>query len=378
MKDLRRLLLTLVLSLFLPSVLVTAVPISAQEEGETDTFYELINEARLNAELPPYGRASELTASAQRHADDLAQNQEASHIGSDGSTIEERVAEANYGAWSDGALVGENFWVGFGGLEDAFDWFMDDPEHRENILSSRYREIGIGAATDEEGRSYFVLDFGARPNVLPIFINDGAETTESTDVAIRLSNETARPEGQGTLYIGRAIEIRTNDSQDFEGLPWQPWEELVAWTLPDEPGERAAYVQFRDGAGRTTTSFDTIYLEPGEGTPSPPPATDTPTAAPTTPTAPPTELPSETRIPPEATTSPVVTALPSPEASPTPAAIGETSPEPFPTWTPLPSVTPQAPAAESTRLGPWAGAACALQALALLLGGYAALRRRSG
>ncbi len=373
MKDLHRILLALVLFL----ILLTG-PVLAQDEEATDTFYELINEARLNAELPPYGRAPELMASAQRHADDLATHQEASHIGSDDSTIEERVAEANYGAWSDGALVGENFWVGFGPVEDAFDWFMDDAEHRENVLSSRYREIGIGAATDEEGRAYYVLDFGARPNVLPIFINDGAETTESIDVAIRLSNETARPEGQGTLYIGRAIEIRINDSQDFEGLPWQPWEELVAWTLPDEPGERSAYVQFRDGAGRTTTSFDTIYLEPGEGTPSPPPPTETPTAAPTTPTAPPPEPPSETPAPPGATTSPLATAFPSPGPSPTPVAVGEVSPQPLPTWTPLPGMAPEAPDAASTRLGPLVGVACALQAVALLLGGYAALNRRSG
>ena len=372
MKDLRRILLALVLFL----ILLTG-PVLAQDEEATDTFYELINEARLNAELPPYGRAPELMASAQRHADDLATHQEASHIGSDDSTIEERVAEANYGAWSDGALVGENFWVGFGPVEDAFDWFMDDAEHRENVLSSRYREIGIGAATDEEGRAYYVLDFGARPNVLPIFINDGAESTESTDVAIRLSNETARSEGQGTLYIGRAIEIRINDTQEFEGLPWQPWEELVAWSLADEPGERPVYVQFRDGAGRTTTSFDTIYLEPGEGTPSPPPATETPTAAPSTPTAPPTESPPGAPSP-EAPTTPVGTEFPSPGPSPTTVAIGETSPVPFPTWTPLPSATPEVPGAESTRLGPMIGAACALQAVALLLGGYAALRRRSG
>ncbi|MGD1993524.1 MAG: CAP domain-containing protein [Anaerolineae bacterium] len=372
MKDLLRALLTLVLFLLLSTVPAISVPVSAQEEEAIDTFYELINEARLNAELPSYGRAPELMTSAQRHADDLATHQEASHIGTDGSTIEERVAEANYGAWSDGALVGENFWVGVGSVEDAFDWFMDNAEHRDNILSPHYREMGIGVATDEEGRSYYVLDFAARPNVLPIFINDGAQTTESADVAIRLSNETARPEGQGTLYVGRAIEIRINDTQDFAELPWQSWEELVAWTLADEPGDRAVYVQFRDGAGRTTTSVDTIYLLPGEGTPSPPPATPTAPSA----TAPPTKLPSGTAAPPEPTTSPLVTEPPSPGSSPTPAPVGEGSPPPFQTWTPLPSIAPDAPGAESMRLEPAIGVVCALQAVALLLGGYAALRRR--
>ena len=363
------------LTLVLLALLALALPVRSQEDL-AGQFYALVNGARLENGLAPYGWSTELAASAQRHADDLAAHRMASHTGSDGSTPAQRIAEAGYGAWE--GVTGENFWTGFGTVEEAFAWFMDDPPHRANILNPRYREIGIGVASDPEGRFYYVLDFGARPNVLPIFIDDGAATTESTEVAIRLTNENARPQGEGTLFIGKAVEIRISDDLDFDDQPWQPWEPLVAWTLPDQPGEHMVYVQFRDGAGRTTVSSDSILLVPGAGTPTPIPPTPTPTPLPPTDT--PTPLPTDTPTPtppptatPTPSPSPTATPLP-PSPTPTPLAIAEAAtPIPFPTWTPLPP-TPAPPVAGG--YGPVLGLLCALQVIAVLLGIYLILRRR--
>nr|HID14442.1 CAP domain-containing protein [Anaerolineae bacterium] len=243
-------------------------PTSAQEPDPVVTWQILVNQARLEEGLAPYGFSTLLTAAAQRHADDLAAHQIWSHTGSDGSTPKQRIAEAGYAAWTwDGGelIAGENFWTGYGTIEDAMAFFLKDPPHRDNILSAIYREIGIGVATDTAGRNYYVLDFGARPNMLPIFINDGAVNTDNPQIAIRLTNEEARPGGEGTAYMGRAIEIRISNEPEFDDLPWQPWEPLVPWTLPDTPGEHTVYVQFRDAAGRTATSAASIVL--GEGVP---------------------------------------------------------------------------------------------------------------
>jgi len=363
------------LALILLALLALAPPVRSQEDL-AGQFYALVNGARLENGLAPYGWSTELAASAQRHADDLAAHRLASHTGSDGSTPAQRIAEAGYGAWEE--VTGENFWTGFGTVEEAFAWFMDDPPHRANILNPRYREIGVGVASDPEGRFYYVLDFGARPNVLPIFIDDGAATTESTEVAIRLTNEEARPQGEGTLFIGKAVEIRISDDLDFDDQPWQPWEPLVAWTLPDQPGEHTVYVQFRDGAGRTTVSSDSILLVPGAGTPTPIPPTPTPTPLPPTdtPTPLPTDTPTPTPPPTETPTpfpSPTATPLP-PAPTPTPLQIAEVvMPTPFPTWTPLPP-TPAPPVAGG--YGSVLGVACALQVVAVLLSLCLALRRR--
>jgi len=357
-----------VLLALLPPVL----PAWAQGEGPAAEFYALVNQARLGEGLAPYGWSDQLAAAAQRHADDLAAHRLASHEGSDGSTPAQRIAESGYAAWGEGGVVGENYWTGYGTVQEAFDWFMADPPHRDNILSPRFREVGVGVATDDEGRVYYVLDFGARPNVLPIFINDGAATTESPQVAIRLTNEEAYPQGEGTLFMGRAIEVQIGNTPDFEAASWQTWEPLVAWTLPEEPGEHTVYVRFRDGAGRIAASADSILLLPGAGTPTPPLPTATPTSPPATPTPTPagtaTPPPTEAPVP---TPSPTSTPLPPP--SPTPASVAVVSPTPFPTWTPLLPTPAGGGAGGATSL---LGVLCGLEVAAVLLGAYLLLRRR--
>lgn len=384
----------LVLVLILSLILV-GFAAKAQEPDPIVTWQMLVNQARLDEGLAPYGLSSLLSASAQRHAGDMATNQASSHIGSDGSMPKQRIREAGYAAWTqdDGELiVGENFWIGRSTIEDALAFFLNDPPQRENVLSPIYREIGIGVATDADGRDYYVLDFGVRPNVLPIFINDGAASTDAPQVAIRLTNEDVRPEGQGANFMGLAIEIRISNEPSFDNLPWQPWEPLIPWTLADTPGEHAVYIQFRDAAGRTAAAVDTIVL--GEG------AVAAPTSVPPSPTSEPTAIP----VPPSAVPEPTITAIPEPAATPMsvvtsvpeppPATESPPAPQistavpspltitPFPTWTPLPTPTPQQDDTPSP-LPPWLASLVrlalpslvALQGIAIILGIYLILRR---
>jgi hypothetical protein len=369
-------------------LVLTVLPVSAQDPDPVGAWLARVNQARLDEGLALYERSNLLTTAAQRHADDLATHQISSHTGSDDSTSRQRIKEAGYLAWTwnSGELIaGENFWTGLGTIDDAMTFFMDDPPHRDNILSSTYREIGIGVATDAEGHNYYVLDFGARPNVLPIFINDGAPSTDDPQVAIRLTNEEARPDGEGTTFMGRAIEIRINSEHQFDHLPWQQWEPLVPWTLPDEPGEHTVYVQFRDAAGRTYTSADVILLDegapveptavPASPTPEPVPTqVEEPTLEPTAtpiPTALPTLEPLPTAEPPLTDTQPLAT-LPLPSSTPLPLATsGLGGPTPFPTWTPLPTSAPP----ETDDLAAPLPVLIALQGVALILTVYLALRR---
>jgi uncharacterized protein YkwD len=321
----------------------------AQQETTTAVWLELVNETRLDEGLNPYSRSRLLSAAAQRHADDIAENglADADNVyqGSDGTDAEERIQEAGYAAWTedgDQMVVAENVWSGRGTPEDAFLSFMEDQNSREDLLSDTYREIGIGAATDTEGTSVYVLDVGARPNVLPVFINDGAASTENREVAIRLTNERVRPEGEGASFMGEAIEVRISNQPSFEGLAWQSWAPLVSWTLPETAGEHTVYVEFRDAAGRTAASADSIVLS--QGTPASPTSaspTDTPTSPPTD-----TDLPSgptsESTIAsgsPESESEPTTTPeIPRPEPSSTSRPVLRATP--FPTWTPLPSPQP--------------------------------------
>lgn len=374
------------------SLILTTFPVSAQEPDPVVTWQVRVNQARQDEGLAPYGFSSLLTSAAQRHAEDLATHEIWSHTGSDGSTSRQRIAEAGYAAWTwnGGELIaGENFWTGHGTIEDAMTFFLEDPPHRDNLFSTTYREIGIGVATDAAGRNYYVLDFGVRPNVLPIFVNDGAASTEDSQVAIRLTNEEARPGGEGTTFMGQAIEIRISNTPEFDDLPWQSWEPLVPWTLPEASGEHIVYVQFRDAASRTAASADTIFL--GEGIPpTPTPAPPSPTPEPTDtpippsptpePTATPTSIPTAIPTPEPATAIEPTPTLPQPTAQspsptpPSPATLALALVTPFPTWTPLPTPVPQETGGPGVPLGMLA----ILQGVALILGIYLALRRGSG
>ncbi len=347
---------------FVVLVVWTVVPVSvalhgpaarAQEEPAA-VWLALVNETRLDEGLDPYGQSRLLAKAAQRHADDLAENGLADpddlHQGADGSDEQERIKESGYAAWieDDGRMVvAENVWLGRGTPEDALVSFLEEQDDRDDLLSDAYREIGIGVATDAEGRNVYVLDFGARPNVLPIFINDGAVRTENREVAIRLTNERVRPEGEGAGYIGEAIETRISNEPSFEELPWQSWAPLVSWLLPDTTGEHTVYVQFRDAAGRTAASADGIILDtgtPGASAVSTLTVTSMPTedlaVSPSSTSAPlltpegPTSGASATPLA-FLTGSSTSTPVPPPAASTPGARV-----TPFPTWTPLPSPEP--------------------------------------
>lgn len=351
------------------------LPRPAQLQSDpTADFYALVNEARLGQDLAPLNRSTLLDQAAQRHADDMAARGRADPTGSDGSSYRQRIRETGYRAWNEGLMVMEMLWSGSGSAQSALTWFRSDAKQWAPFVDSRYREIGVGYATDAQGVRYLAVDFGARPAVLPIFINYGAAAADSPQVAVRLTNEEAVPLGEGP-WMGKAIEVRLSNTPDFGNALWRPWEPLLPWTLADtKPGEYAVYVEFRDGAQRTAVSQDTIRLtEAGATGPTPAgpgaPVTATPTPTPTlTPTLSPA---SPTPLPPLASTPTATSSPPTLQPSPTLPPASPTAGPP-PTWTPLPTVQPVAARQVDWPLLVLLG----LQGLVLLLGVAAFLRRR--
>lgn len=363
-----RLLARLTLCALALTILLAGLPHSAAlQTNPADEFYASVNRIRLSAGLAPLGQSTLLTQAAQRHVDDVAQRGTASHQGSDGSTYQQRIREAGYRAWNDGLLVNETFWLGLGTTLDALTWFRNRPEEWALFTDPAYREMGVGYAEDGQGVHYFVITFGSRPGVLPVFVNDGAEITDSPQVAVWLSNEEAEPFGEGS-WIGKAIEVQLSNTPSFDDVPWQPWEPLLPWLLEStEPGDYAVYVQFRDGANRTAVAEATIRLvAPGEAPPTPTPLPDI-IAQPSEP------LPGASPTPPPGPITGTVTAPPTQVTLAPTLAPGDV--EVQPTWTPLPDIEAEAPEAKPVDWPLIAG--FVLQGLALILGFAAFLRRRS-
>lgn len=126
--------------------------------GYINEVASLINNARAQNGLPALTVNAQLSAAAQGHSVDMACHNLLSHTGSDSSSVAERVAAAGYAASYSSEII-----YGSGYPQTAFDWWMSDTTHRNEILNPRYTEMGIGYTykADTAYGSYFTVDFGS-------------------------------------------------------------------------------------------------------------------------------------------------------------------------------------------------------------------------
>ncbi|HEX7588989.1 MAG TPA: CAP domain-containing protein, partial [Anaerolineae bacterium] len=241
----------------------------------------------------------------------------------------DRVARTTFGTYSWGRRLGEN-WAWYPNAATAMTEWMDSVPHRSNILHSLYREIGVGIAPSR-GNTIFVVDFGAEPNVLPVFVVAAGSDMLTHAITLTLTSEDVMPAGDGHKTIGRAKEVQISNAADFADAHWQTFAQQIPWTLLPGSGSKTVYVKYRDGAGRTATASASIdYTVPMTATPRPtstltrtPRPTATTTATTTvTPSATPTDLPTET---------------PTDTPTPQPTQTETATPTPDP---PTPTITP--------------------------------------
>jgi hypothetical protein len=201
-------------------------------------------------------------------------------------------------------------------VKAAIQFWQTSTIHRDTVQNPAYREIGIAVLPHPYGH-LFIVEFGARPNILPALVDSNAGL-------IYLTNESFSGAAHGP-WIYNADRVRLFDS---EGRPlnqdWLAWQPTLP--LPNLPGDRL-FVAYASGSLQSITEvrLDTdIVLLPGvqlpavTSTPSPAP-TRTPTATtlpPTAPSAATTRVPSAT-LPAGAPSVSTAVATPTVAVSPT-------------------------------------------------------------
>ena len=118
---------------------------------------DLLNRAnalRAQNGLTPYKLSDKLNASAQRHSQDMANTGSIDHTGSDGSTVRQRILDAGYEA----QFTGENIYGGMATVDDAWDYWANDPLHRANLLDKLFTGIGISVVKGSRGTFYYTMD----------------------------------------------------------------------------------------------------------------------------------------------------------------------------------------------------------------------------
>jgi uncharacterized protein YkwD len=119
-----------------------------------------MNAVRAEHGLPAYAYNDILARAAQLHAEDCQQRQSCSHVGSDGSTIKDRILRAGYdpASWAE-------CWALRPSPQGVIDIWMDeippDDPHRRTVLHTWFTEVGIGVVQSQwEGYYYVIADFG--------------------------------------------------------------------------------------------------------------------------------------------------------------------------------------------------------------------------
>ncbi len=131
------------------------------DASRTQAVVAAINNYRAQNGLPALKVNALLIQSAQAHSIDMACNQLFYHNGSNGSTPASRVAAAGYAA----SGVTENVYGSYPPLDGpgvVAWWATDqtDPRHNDNLLTTKYSEIGVGYAF-YDNFGYYVVDFAS-------------------------------------------------------------------------------------------------------------------------------------------------------------------------------------------------------------------------
>jgi uncharacterized protein YkwD len=127
-----------------PSKVANRVALSSLESG----ILVDLNKIRAQHSLQPVKISARLTASAAQHSKEMGADGYFEHSSHDGTAFWKRIdrwyGQNGYRYWS----VGENLLWSSPDVDPAraMQLWMNSPEHRANILTARWREIGISAA----------------------------------------------------------------------------------------------------------------------------------------------------------------------------------------------------------------------------------------
>jgi uncharacterized protein YkwD len=166
----------------------------------SDVILCLMNAMRANAGLPPLAQQAELARASVEHSQDMVDNKYFAHDSLDGRDLVARLKAVAYIPKSGQWAVGENLAWGSGTLatpKALVNAWMNSPPHRENLLASDYREVGMGVvfgtpSTQASDGVTVTTDFGLRPAASTSASQSAAEGVTSTATAATRRTQAAR------------------------------------------------------------------------------------------------------------------------------------------------------------------------------------------
>ncbi len=117
-----------------------------------DRLFILVNLARTEHGRSPLNSSSILKTAARTHSHDMAKGGRLNHISTSGATYTERLMAQDilFGSHGENVAFSQTYTAEF-----IHQSLMDSPEHRQNILETKFDEVGIGVFF-EEGKGYYI------------------------------------------------------------------------------------------------------------------------------------------------------------------------------------------------------------------------------
>lgn len=125
-----------------PSPITTPAPIPSSISADEQALLDLVNKARLDANLKPLDYDVDLAYVATMKAKDMIDNKYFSHTSPTyGSPFDMMKSFGiKYG------YAGENIAAGYSNVQDVFNGWMNSPGHKANILNQNFTHCGFGIA----------------------------------------------------------------------------------------------------------------------------------------------------------------------------------------------------------------------------------------
>ena len=125
-------------------------------EGDELLLVELTNSERGKRRLPALRINRILVEIGRYHSFDMAERGYVSHISPDGESPTDRARKFGYTYIS----FAENIAAGNQTVNEVFQGWMASSEHRSNILSDQFTELGVGIYVGNDGQAHYTQVFG--------------------------------------------------------------------------------------------------------------------------------------------------------------------------------------------------------------------------
>ncbi len=126
----------------------------ASEAALASSTVCLLNRERTSRGLRSLRVNDRLSAAARQHTEDMVHRRYFAHDSRSDGTSVDRIRRSGYLSGARSWMIGENLAWGSGTRStprNIVDAWMHSPGHRRNILTGRFREIGIGVASRAPG-----------------------------------------------------------------------------------------------------------------------------------------------------------------------------------------------------------------------------------